>query len=411
MRATIVIPSYWSRMSNVPFDQKDVVYDHPTPLDMSGTLERALESIKILKNRDFNVVVLACSTATDIQAMVEEKVDNIVMRFKDQFPVVTVSHSFEAQIKERLVDAGRDGAGVDPETVSLSGYSNIRNMCLIVTELMGSEAAVLLDDDEIYEDPEYLDKVFENIGTQHEGKFVGALAGYYQRPDGSFLLPPPEEWYMSEWPMVRSMNEAFRIISEEPRLKPTPWVFGGNMVIHRDIFRKISFDPHVRRGEDIDYLTNCKFFDIDFLLDRELAIKHLPPKTHIPAWAHFRENIYRFVYAREKLRRQVPTEGLRHVEVSELDPYPGRCMTDDLEDLIFKTCTLMGFFYLRQISDRGPVEVGFQETMNNFHIARFDAMPENDPFLWYLDFRTRWERLMEFLSGDKELAGALQARL
>lgn len=407
MRATIVIPSYWCRKSDVPFDKNDIVYDHPTPLDMPGTLERALESIMVLENRDFNVVVLACSTAADLREEVEEKVRSIVSHFENYFPVATVSHSFESRIKAYLGEQGN----LDPGVVSLEGYSNIRNMCLLVTELLGSEAAVLLDDDEIYEDQEYLDKVFENIGTEHDGKFVGALAGYYQRPDGSYLLPPPEEWYMSEWPMVQAMNEAFKIIGEEPRLKATPWVFGGNMIVHRDVFRRISFDPYVRRGEDIDYLTNCKFFDIDFLLDRELAIKHLPPKTLVPPWAHFRENIYRFVYAREKLRRQVPVEGLRHVSVEELDPYPGRCMRDDLEDLIFKTATLMGFYYMKQGGDRASLDVGFQETMNNIHLARFDAPPKHDPFLRYLEFREKWEDLMGFLSTDDVLAGEIQARM
>jgi len=387
-------------MSDVPFNEKDTVYDHPTPVDLPGTIERALESIKVLKNRDFNVVVLACATAPDIQKMVEEKVRGIVLPFNDDFPVKVVGHAFEASLKAHLEEERVKGGGkVDPEVVSLTGYSNIRNMCLLVTELMGSEVAVLFDDDQIYEDPEYLDKVFENIGTEHEDKFVGAIAGYYKRPDGSYLLPPPDEWYMTEWPMVLAMNEGFKIIAAEPRLKPTPWVFGGNMVIHRDVFRRISFDPQVRRGEDIDYLTNCKFFDMDFLLDNTLAITHMPPATHIPAWAHFRENIYRFVYAREKLRRQVPVEGLRRVEVEELDPYPGRCMRDDLEDLIFRTCTLMGFFYMQQRTD-----VAFHETMNNVHLARFDAPPKIDPFRLYLDFRAKWEGLMEFLSKDEAFA-------
>jgi len=265
-------------MSTLPFDKDDVVYDHPTPLDMSGTLERALESIKILKNRDFNVVVLACATARDIQPMVQEKVENMVLGFKDHFPIAVVSHAFEGRMRERLGESDAAAAGADPDVISLTGYSNIRNMCLVVTELLRSEVAVLFDDDEVYEDPEYLDKIFENVGTERDGRFVGALAGYYQRPDGSYLLPPPEEWYMSEWPMIRSMNEAFRIIGEEPRLKPTPWVFGGNMIIHRDVYRKISFDPHVRRGEDIDFLTNCKFFDIDFCWTASWRSSTCPPR-------------------------------------------------------------------------------------------------------------------------------------
>ncbi len=400
MRATIVIPTYWGRPAGESFNETDAVYDHPTPLDQPGTITRALDSIKVLRNRDFNVVVLASATSADIARAVEDKVKDLISPFRDNFPVTVVSHSFEARMRGLLDDERKQGKSeTDSGLLSLTGYSNIRNMCLIVAELARSEVAVLFDDDQIYEDPAYMDKALENIGTTRDGKFVGAIAGYYQRPDGSYLLPPPEEWWMGEWPMVTAMNEAFGIIGEAPRLKPTPFVFGGNMVIHRDVFRKISFDPNVRRGEDIDYLVNCKFFDIDFLLDRELAIKHLPPESHVPAWAHFRENIYRFVYAREKLRRQVPTAGIRSVEVEELDPYPGQCMKDNLEDLIFKTSVLMGLHFMKEGDERA-----FQECMNNVHLARYDAPPKHDPFAWYLESRVAWERLMEFLSTDDRLS-------
>jgi hypothetical protein len=404
LRATIVIPCYWSRSSSEPFSPDDAVYDHPTPLDLDGTLHRALESITVLENRDFNVVVLACASADNIAEQAEQKAQGIVKQFKSYFPVTVVSHSFETRIKERIDVERKVNAKLDPSLVSLRGYSNIRNMCQIVTELARSEVAVLFDDDQVYEDRQYLDKVFENIGKEHEGRFVGAIAGYYQRPDGSYLLPPPSDWWMSEWPMVSSMNAAFGIIGEPPRLKKTPFVFGGNMVLHRDVFRKMAFDPNVRRGEDIDYLFNCKFYDIDFLLDNELAIKHLPPPTHVPGWASFRENVYRFVYERAKLESQVPTEGLRMVTVDELDPYPGSCMGEDLEQHIYRTCVLMGLNYL-DVNDH----TSFRESMKNNYLARYDAPPKHDPFAWYLGFRQSWEDLMSFLASDEVLASELQA--
>jgi hypothetical protein len=399
LRATIVIPSYWGRSSDEPFNINDTVYDHPTPLDLEGTLGRALESVNVLENRDFNVVVLACSTSADISSQVEEKVNAIVAPFKKDYPVAVVSHSFESRLKGKLADAG----GVDPELVSMTGYSNIRNMCLVVTELARSEVAVLFDDDEVYEDGKYLDKVFESIDSVFEGKTVRVLAGYYITPQGGYLLAPPEDWWMTEWPMARLMNETFHIISEEPRLKPTPLVFGGNMIVHRDVFRKIAFDPNVRRGEDIDFLTNCKFFGIDFLMDRELAVKHLPPKKTAPAWQHLRENIYRFVYARDKLRKQQPAEGMRLVAVEDLDPYPGGFMRDDLEDMIFKTSVLMGLMYLKQGDD-----FGFNESMRNIQLANFDAPPGHDTYKWYMDFRGRWERLMDYLAQDDSLYREVQ---
>ena len=401
MRATIVIPSYWGRPEGATLDLADAVYDHPTPVDSEGTLARALESAAVLDDDRFNVVVLAAATSPDIAREAEEKVSKIVSGFRSEYPVTCVSHSFESRIKGRLEETRRDDARpVDPDIVSLRGYSNIRNMCLIVTELARSEVAVLFDDDQVYEDPRYLDKVFEDM----DGGTARALAGYYLRPEGGYLLPPPADWWMSEWPMVEAMNESFRMIDEEPRLKPTPFVFGGNMCVHRDVFRRIPFDPNVRRGEDIDFLTNCKFFGIDFMLDNQLSILHLPPEGHPPAWQHFRENVYRFVYAREKLRLQEPGPGMREVAVEELDPYPGRCMRDDLEELVFRTSVLMGLHYLEQGDN-----TGFQQSMQNIHIARFDAKPTLDPYRWYLDYQVRWEEFMGFLAEDEVLSGELLA--
>ncbi len=396
MKAAIVIPTYWGRKSDEPFNPADAVYDHPTPLDQDGTLARALQSINVLKNRAFEVVVIAAATNQEIVPDVEKKVRNILRDFRNMFSITIISHSFEKSMK-RIISERRRESALEDETgiISLVGYSNIRNMCLIAAEILSCDVAVLFDDDEVYEDPYYLDKVFENIGQEYSGQFIGALAGYYLRPEGGYLIPPPKEWWMSEWPMATAMNEAFKIIDEEPRLKPTPFVFGGNMCIHRKVYRKIPFDPNVRRGEDIDYLTNCKFFGMDFLLDNQLSIRHLPPESNVPAWRHFRENIYRFIYAREKIRRQIPIEGLRMVKIEELDPYPGRCMRDDLEDLIFKTCILMGMHYLRE-GDR----VGFEESMRNIQLAGYDAPPVHDPFMWFIDFQSRWETFMGYLASE-----------
>ncbi|MBU4302527.1 MAG: hypothetical protein KKE56_07190, partial [Actinobacteria bacterium] len=285
---------------------------------------------------------------------------------------------------------------------SLLGYSNIRNMCVIAAQLARSEVAVLFDDDEVYEDHGYLDKVFENIGGEHEGKFVGAIAGYYLRPEGGYLLPLSKDWWMAEWPAVVTMNQAFSIIGEGPRLQVTPFVFGGNMIIHRDVFHRIPFDPNVRRGEDIDYLVNCKFFGIDFLLDRELSILHLPPEKTAPDWRRLREDIYRFIYQRAKLRAQVPAEGLRTVTVEELDPYPGRFTRDDLEEMIFRTSVLMGLRHM-EMKDK----LGFDESLNNIYLARFDASPKTDPFRWFLDYQVHWKGLMEFLGKDRVLSEEL----
>jgi len=390
----LVIPTYWGRKSGEPFNSQDAVYDHPTPLDTEGTLARALESIRLLRYPDFRVVVLGAATHPDLEAEVEEKLEATVAPFRESYPLALFGHRQERELRG-ILERGPRGelAGM----ISLRGYSNIRNLCLAVACLCGADAAVLFDDDEVYEDPHYLDKVAENIGEVRGGSFVGGLAGYYVNRDGGYRLPPNAEPAFAEWPAVEYMNRAFEIIDGPERLAATSWVFGGNMVVHRELYMRVAFDPHVPRGEDIDYLINAAFFGYRFFLDNTLWIRHLPPPKTAPLWRRFREDLDRFLYTREKLRSQEPETGCRRVEVEDLEPYPGRFLREDLEELIYRTCVLMAMEYL----SKNDLE-GYRESMANLvrskDLSRFPA----SPFRWYLGWRGRWEELMGFLASDRE---------
>ena len=51
-KVTMIIPSYWRREERLGIKDTDAIYDHPTPLDQDGTLKRAVDSIRILNNKD-----------------------------------------------------------------------------------------------------------------------------------------------------------------------------------------------------------------------------------------------------------------------------------------------------------------------------------------------------------------------
>lgn len=396
MRLTLVIPSYWGRRSTEPFNSEDAVYDHPTPLDSKGTLAGALESVRLLRYDDFQVVVLAAATHPELEMEVGERVESIAAPFRDFYPVACMTHSHQKEIQRAALEKGGNDFA---DLISLRGYSNIRNFCLVAACLSGADAAVLFDDDQVYEDPFYLEKVSSHIGGEYRGSFVGGLAGYYVNRDASYLLPEKADWVFSEWPAVRAMNEAFGIIGGGEELTVTPWVFGGNMVIHRDLYMKVAFDPNVPRGEDIDYLINARFLGYLFFLDGSLWIRHYPPPKTAPLWRRFREDLDRFMYTREKINGQDQhVDGLNRVEVEDLNPYPGRFLGEDLEDMIFKTCVLMGLDYLA----RGD-QLGFSECMQNVQRASGDALAGVEPLGWYLEHRKRWEGCMEFLSTSGEL--------
>ncbi|MEA3420531.1 MAG: hypothetical protein U9Q97_02490 [Acidobacteriota bacterium] len=199
------------------------------------------------------------------------------------------------------------------------------------------------------------------------------------------------------------MNEAFdRIIGCEPRLKETPFVFGGNMVIHRNLFTVVPFDPGITRGEDIDFLINAKMFGFSFFLDNQLSIKHLPPpKTH-PTWMHLREDIYRFIYERAKIEHQKEVKGMTKIYSEEFDPYPGCFLKMNLEEKIEKACKLLSEEYLAQ-GDRQ----GSEEALNNIIIAKTDAVPKFDPFQKLCELQKRWQELMLFVS-HKEIRSRIR---
>lgn len=387
MKTIMVIPSYWSRVKAVGWQPGDAIYDHPTPLDEEGTLGRTLNSLHTLKDKDFSLVVLACSTAPDIEADVEARVKDIVQAVDPPVETYVVSHSHLAAMHDVLRQSEAEGV---TNVLSLAGYSNIRNMCLYVPYVLGAEVAVLIDDDEFFDDPDFMDKAGEFVGTRFMGQTIDGVAGYYINAKGSYYDDVPEEiHWMTYWDRFGSKREAFdKVIPGEPRLKVTPFAFGGCMVIHRALFRTVPFDPRITRGEDTDYVLNARMYGFTFFLDNQLHVQHRPPTTTHPTWQRFREDIFRLLYSRAKIEGQTEEVNMTMVEAEDFDPYPGEFLKDTLDDKILKTNLILALDYLA--SDR--VEDA-RETIRNIWLAKTKAMPEDNPFQTYLDFQRRWTAL------------------
>ncbi|MCP2596696.1 hypothetical protein NLC93_02350 [Candidatus Aminicenantes bacterium AC-335-G13] len=391
----MVIPSYWARESDIGWKEGDAIYDHPTPLDKEGTLLRAMQSMDILEDKDFQLVILAVATAEDIEKQVEEKVANIIKSSGTKIEVLLFGHSHLERIHNLLRSDGKEEY---IDLLQLRGYSNVRNLCMFIPHVLGSEAAVLIDDDEVFEDPKFMSKAKEFIGKRIRGKTVNAIAGYYLQPDGDYHIKKPFRPWMKYWDQYEKMNEAFdKIIGTEPRLKETPFVFGGNMVIHHSLFTVVPFDPFVPRGEDIDFLINAKMFGFNFFLDNQLSIKHLPPPKAHPTWRQLREDIYRFVYERAKIANQKKEKRMKMVYPEDFDPYPGCFLKHDLDEKIYRSCEMLALEYLSN-DDRESS----REALNNIILAKTDAMPKFDPFQNLCKLQKRWQALMEY-SSKKEI--------
>ncbi len=197
---------------------------------------------------------------------------------------------------------------------------------------------------------------------------------------------------MTYWDSSGSKAAAFdKIIGSEPRLKPTPFVFGGAMVIHRNLFKIVPFDPRVTRGEDIDYLINANMFGFNFFLDRELTIKHLPPKKSHAIWKQLREDIYRFLYEKKKIETQYEVPNMNIVTPEDFDPYPGSFLKDELADMIFKANVMLAIDYLlKQEIDSA------RESIKNIYLSKYDAMPHDDVFTYLINLQKHWKELLNF---------------
>ena len=391
MKISMVIPSYWMRRREEGYKKGDRIYDHPTPINEDGTLLRAIESIKKLNDKNFELIIIAASTADEINEKVEKKVRNMLKDVKLEMNINLFSHSHLKELQAMLPDEYN-------YIPSLYGYSNIRNLCILLPHIKGSDVSILIDDDEVFENEYFIERIKSSLTMKIEGREIYGLAGYYLQDDGNYFLKETNEFWQVYWNKSVVMNKAFKeIISREPEIKKTYFVFGGNMIIRKELFTKIAFDPFITRGEDIDYLINAMMQDFDFYLDNKLNIKHLPPPKPHPLWKKLREDIIRFVYEREKILHQKDEFIKRRVEIKELKPYPGYFLDNDLEEKIIKTSELLSMKY---VLDNKYEDA--RESLTNIEIMKEVKTKGKDNFMKFIEFQNKWSKLMDFIEDNRD---------
>lgn len=387
-KTVVVIPTYWGRSLPQTWRKGDAIYDHATPLNGVETLSRCLESMHLLGDRQFQVIVIGCATASDIEADVELRLRQLLVSSRCPVPIYLFTHR---QLRQLQSTVARIGHAELVALLSLRGYSSIRNACLVASQLAGADVAVLIDDDEVFEDPHFMRKVWESVSPRRSG-----IAGYYLEPteDGRrvYLRHRAVPFWMRYWNKFHYQNQAFRqIIGQPPRYKATPFAFGGNMVVHRRLFTRVPFDPAVNRGEDMDYVMNAKMFGTDFFLDNQLAITHLPPPRPHPKYQQLGEDMRRFAYQRQKLLCQRPRSGMRTITPADLRPYPGYFLDRGYAMKVALTCSLLAVDYLRH----GDLPGVLGAIANLRYIYR----PRADAFVRLIQLQRQWEVLMAAL-GD-----------
>src|SRR4030042_6527182 len=75
--------------------------------------------------------------------------------------------------------------------IDLQGYSKIRNTGLLLAQALSMDVVIFIDNDEIVEDPDYLDIACQSLNKPWNGKTVNGKGGFYLNPDGPIFLPSP----------------------------------------------------------------------------------------------------------------------------------------------------------------------------------------------------------------------------
>lgn len=390
-RIALTCPTFWGPPRDRFFEDTDQIYDHPIPIDEEGCLGRFLDSVKVIDG-NVDVVLVSSSSSSKWEDEVDERVQQDIVEHGDGIDCFHFKHEDADRLKEYL--EGEDEELLDP--ISMYGYSDIRNMCLIACHILGYETIVSTDDDVVYDDPDYLSKAREYINqpVEETGETAKVVCGPYYTEEGTINYASDPPSWMAYWNNADAMNDAFdRYIFGEPRLKETSYVVMGNIVLHRDFFSQVPLDPGCHRGEDMDWLINSRIFGYRFYMDRELCVQHKPPPRGYPLWKLVRLDIERFLYDRKKIRQMEEELG---IATEYFDPWPGRFLSDDLEERIYRTNMMLSNQYL---VDGEPENA--EGCLDNIFYGKHEYEP-GDPLDSIQSFQTRWKRLMNYIDENRE---------
>ena len=366
----IVIPTFWTRGEKVrseraategregrqrshgsrgdSFDAANAgaPFSHPTALDNPHPpLADCLTSLSRVQGVG-RIALLVATTDSAIDVRADERVREIAAAF----PHLNISVFGSVEVGSLFRRLEQLELGTIIEALSIKSYGAVRNLGLIVASILCENAVVFIDDDEIIDHADFLARALFGIGHPiHSGGYLFAKSGlitdmtgdYYQAGGGqlrddkdplpSLAVPKSSAtWADAFWRQQDALNKAIQIALKPPRLHRSTMAFGGCMVIHREMFSKIAFDPWIMRGEDVDYVINARLHGGDVYLDDQWTIRHNSPATDRGPAARFRQNIYRFIYEHRKLEFAKSQVDLAQVTAQSLMPYPGSLLTQSV---------------------------------------------------------------------------------
>ena len=331
MNPVIIIPTYCS--GNRHRESSDVLttYDHMTPIANVGELPRCLASL-----RDNNIktpIILLVVAQKGYEADASVKIKSLAASYPELDLRVAASEELN------LFNNRTEQMGIAQITkgVSLGSYGAIRNFGLVLALLGGFDAAIFIDDDEVIENEGFVERACYGLGRlSPSGIPILAKTGYFVDERGRMGFEKDTHWYNRLWRMDENLNAWLNQAMTGSRLTRSNAAFGGCLAIHREAFKRISFDPYITRGEDTDYLINMRLYGSEVWFDNQWRVKHMPPKGGSET-KRFRQDIYRWLYETRKIEYSKMQIDLMQIAPGSLDPYPGNFIGADVGRRIFWT--------------------------------------------------------------------------
>ena len=181
-----------------------------------------------------------------------------------------------------------------------------------------------------------------------------------------------------------------------PRLSRSNHVCGGCLALHKEAFKRLSFDPWIPRGEDLDYMLDLRMYGSDIWFDNKWSLRHLPPESASEG-TRFRQDIYRWLYEYRKMEYSRTQIDLMQVKPSSLEPYPGPF----LEPSIVRRIRITAF--LRSLAR--PDKKAYRKAAKAARTEAVQYAQRN--CTKYFEFQFVWSELMSRIEGDQILSTAL----
>lgn len=393
MNPCIIIPSYIG--SRRYLDNTDVLetYDHVTALTHQGELPRCLQSM-VDVGIDCPIFVLVVAEQ-GIEEAASDKIAEILSVFASQLDLRLVDHEILQRLDLR-VDAL--GLGSVKEGVNLAGYGSVRNLGLLIAAAGGFSECIFVDDDEMIADPDFIEQAVYGLGKLTKtGVPVLVKTGFFTDMRGNWKSTQKDAWYNHFWKQGELFNEWITKAMNSARLSRSNGLYGGLCAIHREAFIRVSFDPWIPRGEDLDYLLNVRMYGGDVWFDNNWHIYHDPPVTRNES-QRFRQDIFRWIYEHRKLEYAKSQIDLIQITPDSLMPYPGPFLDRSISRRVSLTAIL------RMIGRASDRQGYFRAALSAQREAKAYAETYCDR---YYEFQIGWPQTITLLASDPLTAGIL----